>query len=458
MYLPDVLVRSRRVVTRDGVTPAAIHIRGGRIIGVLDFDNIPENCPIDDAGDLVVMPGLVDTNVHVNASTSSDSQAFEQTTRAAAAGGVTTIIDMGPAGRPIASVAMLEQRRRAADGHCAVDVGFCGGIASGKFSDIAPLAQAGVFGFTCAFGASAIDDGGCVDESDLRTVMPALTRAGALLTARVALRSLRSRRPLRLFPRGQRKYTAFLEDHPKDAETNAIVRVLELCREYGTRTHLLSLSSSDALTPIFQARAARLPVTVETCPHYLFFASEEIPDGATSFKCVPPIRDRANRELLRGALSGGLIQTIASAHSAPPAGFRGAASRDFSRAWSGIASLQLSLPAVWTIASARELDFSQLAAWMCRNPARIAGLEKKGEIDVGYDADLVVWNPDAEFTVDPAMPTDAGSATPYAGRSLRGIADRVYLRGNLIYERRRPIERTVGRLLVKPGVPIARVS
>ena len=468
MYLPDLVVRSRRVVTRDGVTPAALHIRGGRIIGVLDPERVPVGCPVDDAGELVVMPGIVDMNVHVNASADAHGYAFEQTTRAAAAGGVTTIVDTGPVGRPTASVSVLEQKRRAAEGHCAVDVAFCGGLVPGNSRELGPLAEAGVFGFACSFGA-ALDGAEAVTADDLRTALPALARIGAMVMVRgelpapidraVAARMSSSGLVDRLMWsfRNGREYRTFLETHPKDAETEAVVRLLELCREHGTRTQILSLSSSDALTPIFRARAAGLPVTVQTCPHYLSFVAEEVPAGATAFKCMPPIRDRLNRELLWGALSGGLIQVIASDHSPPPAGFRSLRSRNFSRAWGGIASLPLVLPAVWTAASARGHTISQLMAWMCRAPARIAGIVKKGDIDVGYDADLIIWDPDAEFTVDPAALADATVSSPYAGRRLRGVVARVYLRGNLIFPSP-PSTRLVGRALVKQKISSARVS
>jgi allantoinase len=468
MYLPDLIVRSRRVVTRDGARPAALHIRGGRIIGVLELDNVPEGCPLDDAGDLVVMPGVVDTHVHVNAQAAGDADAFGQTTTAAAAGGVTTIIDVGSAGGPPAGVAALEQIRRAAEGHCAVDVGFCGGIVPGNSREIGPVAAEGVFAFACTFGVAAVEGAATVTEADLRTAMPGLARIGATLMVHGELpgpieRALAGQHSSMGFFdratwsfRGSREYVRFLETHPKSAETEAVVRLLELCREYGTRTHILNLSSSDALTPIFRARAARMPVTVETCPHYLFFVAEEVADGATAFKCVPPIRERANRELLWGALAGGLIQTVASDHSPPPARFHGREPRDFSRAWGGIASVQLSLPAVWTIASARGHTVNDLAAWMCRGPARIAGLEKKGEIDLGYDADLVIWDPDAEFAVDRATLVDRRGSTPYAGCSLRGTIARAYLRGKKIYEQGRLIERSMGRLLVKARVSTAR--
>jgi allantoinase len=305
-----------------------------------------------------------------------------------------------------------------------------------------------------------------VTEGDLRIAMPALARMGAMLMIGGEISTANAERsPERLVLRvtafaqrlrGGREYARYLEAHPKDAETQAIQRVLELCREYGTRTHILSLSSSDALTPIFRARAARLPVTVETSPHHLLFVAEEVPNGATAFACVPPIRDRLNRELLWGALSGGLIQMVASDHSPAPSGFR--KSRDFLRAWPGIASLQFSLPVVWTIASARGHTLNQLAAWMCRTPARLAGAERKGEIDVGYDADLTIWNPDAEFTVEAAALVDSLGPSPYTGCRLNGLIDRVYLRGHLIHRRGPRVDPAMGRLLVRQSVSTARVT
>jgi allantoinase len=222
--------------------------------------------------------------------------------------------------------------------------------------------------------------------------------------------------------------------------------MIALCREFRTRIHILHLSSSDALTPLFHARSARLPITAETCPHYLSFVAEEIADGATVFKCAPPIRERENREFLWAALAGGLIQMVVSSHSPGPTS-RAWQSDDFGRAWAGISSLQLSLSATWTGAAARQYTLNQVADWMCRTPARVAGLDRKGAIEPGYDADLVIFDPDAEFTVDAARLHDNRTQTPYVGRRLRGVIERTYLRGQRIYERGKAIETPYGRML-----------
>ena len=224
---------------------------------------------------------------------------------------------------------------------------------------------------------------------------------------------------------------------------------MRLCREYRTRTHIVHLSSSDALTPIFHARSAGLPITSEACPHYLCFVAEEIPDGGTTFKCAPPIRERENREFLWAALAGGLIQMIESDHSPAPPALKQVKSGDFFRAWGGISSLQLSLPVTWTEASARGYSLNQLAEWMCRGPARLAGLNRKGAIEVGYDADFVIWEPDATFTVEPGSLCHRHPLTPYSGRQLRGVVHRTYLGGQRIYELGSPLPAPHGRLLAR---------
>ena len=460
MFLPDLVIRSRRVVTPQGTHPAAIHIRNGRIIGVLAFDDVPPGGPIDEAAHAVVMPGVVDTNVHVGA-TASDGGGFDVATRAAAAGGVTTVVDTPGGGSPPATtVAALDARRAAAEGHCFVDVGFWGAVAPGHERDIAPLAEAGVLGFACTLIALPFAEFPEVSQADLELVMPGLAKIGARLLVhaelpgpieQAAIGGPRRRRWSERIPglsRGSRRYATYLESRPKAAENDAVSLLIQLCRAHQTRTHLLHLSSSDTLAPLFHARTAGFPITAETCPHYLSFVAEEIGDGATSFKTAPPIRERENREFLWAALAGGLIQMVVSDHCASPAAMTNRRSRDFRSAWSGIASLQLTLPATWTGAHARGYTLDQVAGWMCRAPALLAGLSHKGSIEAGNDADLIVFDPDAEFSVDARLMPPQHLRTPYLGRTLRGVIHRTYLRGIPIFCRERNVApRSHGRLL-----------
>jgi allantoinase len=420
VFLPDLVVRARRVVTDRGTRAAAIHIRDGRIIGVLDFDDIPQGCPLEDAGDAVVMPGVVDTHVHAG-DRQGTGAGFETVTRAAASGGVTTIIDMPFPGPATTSVSALEDKRRAAAGRCYVDVGFWGGLVSDNVPDsahanapgnahgLAALLEAGVLGFKCVLLPSNVDDFPAVSEAHLRIAMPALTRLGAILLVHAELPR----------PKGFRRY---LGRRPKAPENEAIALLAQLGREYGTRTHVVHLSSYEALTPLYHARAARLPMTAETCPHYLYFVADEF-RARHAVRTSPPIRERENREFLWAALANGLIQHVASDHV-----IRSGEAR------CGVPAIQLLLSATWTGASDRGYALEQLADWLCRAPSRLVGLTRKGQINVGYDADLVVFDPDADFAVQPTS-TDPPTLPPYGGRRLRGVVERTYVRGREVYTR-----------------------
>jgi allantoinase len=462
-FLPDLIVRSQRVVTPAGVRRAAVHVRGGKIAGVLDFDDVPAGCPLDDAGAAAVIPGVVDTCVHVDPSDGAGPRGVEATTRAAAAGGITTIIQapldnaqgrLNFSGAAATTGAGVAARLSGAEGHCYVDVGLWGGIVPGNAGELARMVDAGVVGFACGLSSR---NGDAVAEDDLRVAMPAITRLSVPLLvhpeapgpiARAAERQQPGGPLVRLLAsrRSRRSYSAYLTSRPKEAENEATALMIALCQEYRTRIHVVPLSSSDALTPLFHARSARLPITAATSPHHLTFVAEEIPDGATSFKCAPPIRERENREFLWAALAGGLIQMIASDHSQPP-DIPKAQARDFTRAWTGIPSLVLSLSAMWTGAVGRGYTLNQVTDWMCRMPARLAGLDRKGAIEPGYDADLVIIDPDAAFTVGADHVHTLDALTPYRGRRLHGVVERTYLRGRPIYERGKVMEGPLGRVL-----------
>ncbi len=450
MFLPDLVVRGRRVVTERGTRAAAIHIRKDRIVGVLDFDDVPPGCPLDDVQGAVVMPGIVDTHVHASDRTGSRA-GFETVTRTAAAGGVTTVIDMPFPGPAITNVSALELKRRAAAGSCFVDVGFWGGVVPDNARHLASLFEAGVFGFKCVLLPSGADDFPAVSEAELRIVMPALTRLGAVLLAHAELASPIAEAEAR--QRGKRRwieralklslhphdYTTYLESRPKAAENEAVALLIQLCGEHGTRTHVVHLSSSDVLTPLFRARSARLPITAETCPHYLVLVADELSTD-TGVLTTPPIRERENREFLWAALANGLIQSVASDHA-----IRTGNTTD---GRCGLSSVQLLLSATWTGAQGRGYTLNQVADWLCRSPSRFAGLTRKGKIDVGYDADLVVFDADSEFTV--ARPSaESGELTPYHGRRLRGVVERTYLRGSQIYSCEAGWTSPQGKLLLR---------
>jgi allantoinase len=436
--------------------PAAIHVRDGRIIGILDIDDAPAGCAVDDVGDDVVLPGLVDTHVHVQAPGEGLAEGFERTTRAAAAGGVTSVIAMPvDTGHPITTAAAFESQCRAAQGHCFVDVGFWGGLVPGNAHAPAALYQAGAFGFGCRL-ASYDDDRSALSIDDLRALMPALARIGAPLLVsaelprpidRTVARDQSHWRWTDLIPgvSTRHRYLTYLASRPKAAEAEAISLLIQVCQQSRLPIHIAALSSSDALTPILRARWAGLQFSADTAPHHLYFVAEDIPNGAIEFMCAPPIRERANREFLWAALAGGLIQSVSSDHR------RGAAvgtGREAFTSHRGINSIQFSLSIVWTEAAARGYTLEQIVLWMCGSPAKFAGLDRKGRIDVGYDADLIVFDDQAEFTVATNALDDERRLTPYRGRRLRGVIRRTYLRGTPVYEVGKPSREARGRFLL----------
>jgi allantoinase len=387
-----------------------------------------------DVGDLAVSAGIVDTHVHVNEPGRTEWEGFETATRAAAAGGVTTIVDMPLNSVPATTtVDALYRKRKAAAGQCHVDVAFWGGIVPGNEGEIPRLVDEGVRGFKCFLAPSGVDEFPCVGEADLRCAMPWLSRGNAQHRALL----VHAEDPAHLRePHGDRsKYETFLASRPVDAEVHAIRVIAALAAEYGRSAHIVHVSSADGVAEIARTRQTGGPyLTGETCPHYLTFAAEEIPDGATEFKCAPPIRTGWHRERLWSGLRGRVdatLSVVASDHSPAPPEMKQPG--DFVGAWGGISSLELSLPAVWTGASSRGFSLSDLTRWLSWGPADLAHLSAKGLLRVGADADLVVWDPDDAWTVDPSRLRQRHKLTPYAGRTLRGVVHATYLRGACVY-------------------------
>jgi len=445
----DLIVRGRRVITPEGERPASIHIRGGLITSISEFDSITTGTPIHDAGELVVMPGLVDTHVHINEPGRTDWEGFSSATRAAAAGGVTTLIEMPLNSIPAAtSATAFREKIAAAAGKLWVDVGFWGGVVPGNTAELCALWDAGVFGFKCFLVPSGVEEFAHVTEENLREALPKLASLGAPLLAHAEVPGPIEAAEQKLAKSAFRKHATWLASRPREAEDQAISLLLRLCEEYQAAIHIVHLSSSDSAAQLRRAKEEGLAVTVETCPHYLTFAAEDVPDGATEFKCAPPIRERENREKLWAALGDGTIDLIVSDHSPSPPQMKLPETGDFLRAWGGVASLQLGLPAVWTEARKRGYSVTRLAEWLCVAPARLAGVNKrKGSIAVGYDADLVIWNPDAKFVVDPKALQHRHKITPYAERELAGMVETTFLRGRRIFDRGEFAPSPIGKVL-----------
>jgi len=437
---PRLVLRSRRVVTPEGVRPATIHIRQGRIERVAAWEESPtESQELLDCGDSVVLPGVVDTHVHVNEPGRTDWEGFATATRAAAAGGITTLVDMPLNSIPATTTGeALQAKIDVARGKTHVDVGLWGGVVPGNAGELAGLLEDGVLGFKAFLVPSGVEEFGHVGEADLREALPVLARQRSVLLAHAELPGPIDAAAGVWDDAGQaelREYGRYLQSRPDLAEVEAVELLVRLCRETGCRVHVVHVASAEVLPILWRAREEGLPVTAETCPHYLTFAAEEIPDGGVAFKCAPPIRSRENRELLWEALREGVLDLVASDHSPCPPEMKKIETGDFRGAWGGIASLQLALSAVWTGARERGFTIADLAEWMCAAPARLAGLDgRKGAIAPGIDADLVVWEPEASFVVEPRDLQHRHKLTPYAGRTLYGAVQRTLLRGETVYD------------------------
>jgi allantoinase len=441
---------SRRVVTAEGVRPAAIEVRDGVITAVGDPGGRSHGATVHDAGDAVISPGLVDSHVHVNEPGRTDWEGFATATRAAAAGGVTTIADMPLNSVPATvDVRSLEAKRAAAHGACAVDTGFLGGAIPGNAPALAALHEAGVLGFKCFLVPSGVDEFPACDAADLEQALATLAPLGAVLMAHCESPAVLARTRT---PAGTRSYAEYAAGRPEAAETEAVTLLLSLAETHGARAHVVHVSCGATIPLLAAARARGVAVTAETCPHYLRFAAGDVPDGATEYKCAPPIRSASDRDALWRALQDGVLDGVVSDHSPCPPAMK-ATGGDFVAAWGGIASLQLGLSVVWTGMRARGIALERLAGWMSAAPARLLGLAaRKGAISPGHDADLVVWRPEEEFTVRADDLLHRHKLTPYLGARLAGVVLSTWLRGECVYTRERGVLATHGRLVVREAV------
>jgi allantoinase len=489
------VLRSTRMVFPEGERPAALHIENGIIERIVEYaSEDPTGARIFNAGDRVVSPGVVDTHVHINEPGRTAWEGFDTATRAAAAGGVTTLVDMPLNSIPATTnVAALHAKMEAARAQCHVDVGFWGGVVPGNAGELDALVDAGVRGFKCFLVPSGVDEFAAVDEDDLRQALPVLARRDVPLLVHAESRRVIAECGLRNADanpqsnpqsaiRDPQSYAAYLASRPASAEVEAIRLMVRLADEFRARIHIVHVSSAEGVEAIAAAKAASVAITAETCPHYLTFAAAEIADGATEFKCAPPIRASTDRDALWNGLSSGALDLIATDHSpAPPELKRPGGVGDFMTAWGGIASLELSLAATWTslnsyvghgfsraakgtadvvpytlggtssalsVAGSDSSPLCRLARWLSAAPASLAGLgTRKGQIAPGFDADLVVWDPNDEAVVDPPRLHQRHKLTPYAGRSLAGTVATTFVRGERVWDRNRLTRAYGGRLL-----------
>lgn len=439
---------SRRVILPSSVEPARITIENG-IIASVETTGSPGNDGTEDFGDLVIMPGLIDSHVHINEPGRTEWEGFNTATRAAAKGGITTLVDMPLNSSPVSThVEALQKKLHSASQGLHVNCGFYGGLIPGNLHQLPALLDSGILGIKAFLTHSGIDEFPNVREADLRAAMPLISGSGMPLLVHCELDN--EHPGLAKLAGNPFSYEAYLSSRPKDWEDKAISLMIRLGREYGTRVHIVHLSSADALPEIVAARREGLPISVETCPHYLVFEAENIPDKATAYKCAPPIREKANNDLLWKALSDGNIDFVVTDHSPAPAELKELESGNFQKAWGGIAGLQYSLPAFWTAAKERNFNLRQLSEMMSSNVAEFLGLElKKGRLAEGFDADITIWNPEKPANTEALFSEHRHKISPYFGMSLRGEVAETVVNGYTVYRNGQFEELNKGKIVLR---------
>lgn len=427
--MASLAIQSQRVITPEGIRKAVVLVRDGRILDV-EHTAPGYGFEIIDVGELVLMPGVIDPHVHINEPGRTGWEGFDTATRAAIAGGITTLVDMPLNSSPVTTTKKaFEEKLRAAEGKLHSHCGFWGGIVPGNENEIKGLISKGVLGFKAFLTHSGIDEFPNVTEADLRKAMPIIASHGLPLLVHC---ELEMNAPL---VTNKTSYDQYLKSRPRQWEDEAIKLMIRLCEEFGCRVHIVHLSSSGSIPQIREAKQKGLPITVETAQHYLYFNAEDIGDGQTILKCAPPIREIENNQKLWDELKEGVIDFVATDHSPSPPEGKEMGSGDFSRAWGGISELQLALPVLWTVAKQKGGDLVQVVKWLCTNPALLAGLDnRKGKIQKGYDADLIVWNPEKSFEVTEASLHHKHRITPYMGKQLFGVVEQTFLNGEKVFD------------------------
>lgn len=422
---------SKRVVLPGGIKEAVVLVDDGLIKDIVVAVPLSEHIEMIELGNKILMPGVTDPHVHINEPGRTEWEGFDTATKAAIAGGVTTVVDMPLNSSPVTTTAAaFDEKVKAAQGKLHTNVGLWGGVIPGNENEIEPLIKKGVLGFKAFLTHSGIDDFPNATEEDLRKVMPILAKYDLPLLVHCELTG--NTQPA---IGNRQSYNNYLNSRPKKWEDDAIAMMIRLCEEFNCRTHIVHLSSANSIAQIKEAKQKGLPLTVETGQHYLYFTAEAIKDGQTQFKCAPPIREKQNNDALWQALKDGWIDFVATDHSPATPSLKEIESGDFMKAWGGIASIQFALPVLWTAAKKRNGTFSDIARWLCENPAKLAGLQhKKGKIEEGFDADLIVVDDEKTFTVDEACCHHKHKVSPYMGETLACVVEQTYLAGEKVYE------------------------
>lgn len=440
------IIKSNRIITPSGIRPGYIIINDGVIEDVVEQLSSVSEVTVTDAGNAVVMAGIIDPHVHINEPGRTDWEGFDTATRAAIAGGITTVVDMPLNSTPVTTTAKaFDQKIAATKNQLHTNVGFWGGVVPGNENEIEGLIKCGVLGFKAFLTHSGIDDFANVTEADLVKVMPIIARHGLPLLVHCELTDSINR-----VNHNNRSYANYLASRPAFWEDDAIALMIRLCEQFNCRVHIVHVSSASSIIQIEQAKQKGLPLTAETAQHYLYFCAEEIKDGQTQFKCAPPIRNKANNNQLWKALQNGILNFVATDHSPATPELKETTSGNFLKAWGGIASLQIALPVLWTAAKQRNIGVEHIAKWLSENPAKLIGLEhKKGRIEKGYDADLVIWNPDESFTVTEQMILHKHKITPYLGEQLYGTVHSTYLGGMVVYHANGQLQLQAGSIITR---------
>jgi allantoinase len=438
----DTAILSNRTITPDGIKKAVILLSNGKISDVLD--KLPEgDFQITDVGDSVLMAGIIDPHVHINEPGRTEWEGFDTATRAAIMGGITTLVDMPLNSSPVTTTTKaFDEKLKATEEKLHTNCGFWGGVIPGNENEIEALIAKGVLGFKAFLTHSGIEEFPNVMEKDLRKVMPIIAKNGLPLLVHC---ELSDSTPYSLLPTSH--YQNYLSSRPKKWEDDAIALIIRLCEEFNCKTHIVHLSSADSIQQVASARQKGLPLTVETGQHYLYFTAEEIKDGKTEFKCAPPIREKENNERLWQALRDGIIDFVATDHSPAPPEIKELKSGDFMKAWGGISSIQFALPVLWTAAKKHDGNLTDIARWLCEKPAQLPQLATKGKIAKGFDADLVVWNPEKIFTVTENIIQHNHKITPYLNEELFGLVEQTWLSGAKIFDEGKFLHLNKGQII-----------